>query len=70
MNIDLVNFRRNEIASCEEVAYSTLPIKDACTLLFFANRSELMAFAQQVRFIFWSYFPVLSLMRINSDVGK
>ena len=39
---------RNEIASCEEAAYNSLPIKDACTLLFFTNRSELMAFAQQV----------------------
>ncbi|KAF8504218.1 COP9 signalosome [Gautieria morchelliformis] len=38
---------RNEIASCEEAAYSSLPIKDACTLLFFNNRSELMTFAQQ-----------------------
>lgn len=38
---------RNEIASCEEAAYNTLPIKDACTLLFFTNRSDLLLFAQQ-----------------------
>ncbi|KAF8528787.1 SAC3/GANP/Nin1/mts3/eIF-3 p25 family-domain-containing protein [Hysterangium stoloniferum] len=38
---------RNEIASCEEAAYNSLPIKDACTLLFFTNRSELMSFAQR-----------------------
>ncbi|KIJ37460.1 hypothetical protein M422DRAFT_177903 [Sphaerobolus stellatus SS14] len=38
---------RNEIASCEEAAYNTLPIKDACTLLFFTNRSDLLTFAQQ-----------------------
>ena len=40
---------RNEIASCEEVAYDSLPLKDAATLLFFNNRNELLAFAQQVR---------------------
>ena len=39
----------NEIASCEEAAYNSLPIKDACTLLFFTNRSDLMTFAQQVK---------------------
>lgn len=41
-------FIRNEIASCEEVAYDSLPLKDAATLLFFTNRNELIAFAQQV----------------------
>ncbi|KAI0375779.1 hypothetical protein BV20DRAFT_959828 [Pilatotrama ljubarskyi] len=38
---------RNEIASCEETAYESLPLKDAATLLFFKNQSELIAFAQQ-----------------------
>jgi len=38
---------RNEIASCEEVAYESLPLKDAATLLFFTNQSELLTFAQQ-----------------------
>ncbi|KAK2466364.1 hypothetical protein APHAL10511_002006 [Amanita phalloides] len=38
---------RNEIASCEEAAYESLPIKDAVTLLFFANQSELLKFAEQ-----------------------
>jgi len=38
---------RNEIASCEEAAYESLPIKDAGTLLFFTNQSELMSFAKQ-----------------------
>ncbi|KAI0638321.1 COP9 signalosome [Trametes polyzona] len=38
---------RNEIASCEEVAYDSLPLKDAATLLFFKNHSELITFAQQ-----------------------
>ncbi|KAI0650603.1 COP9 signalosome [Trametes meyenii] len=38
---------RNEIASCEETAYDSLPLKDAATLLFFKNQSELLTFAQQ-----------------------
>ncbi|KAJ3550625.1 hypothetical protein NMY22_g349 [Coprinellus aureogranulatus] len=38
---------RNEIASCEERAYASLPLKDAVTLLFFTNQSELLTFAQE-----------------------
>ncbi|KAI0082556.1 hypothetical protein K474DRAFT_1703050 [Panus rudis PR-1116 ss-1] len=38
---------RNEIASCEETAYDSLPIKDAATLLFFNNQAELVQFAQK-----------------------
>ncbi|KAF5321098.1 hypothetical protein D9619_000770 [Psilocybe cf. subviscida] len=38
---------RNEIASCEEVAYESLPLKDAGTLLFFPNQGELLTFAQK-----------------------
>ncbi|EIM88531.1 proteasome 26S subunit [Stereum hirsutum FP-91666 SS1] len=38
---------RNEIASCEEAAYESLPLKDAATLLFFKTQTELMNFAQQ-----------------------
>jgi len=37
---------RNEIASCEESAYESLPLKDAATLLFFTSQSELLRFAQ------------------------
>jgi 26S proteasome regulatory subunit N12 len=37
---------RNEIASCEEAAYQSLPLKDAATLLFFTTQSELLTFAQ------------------------
>jgi 26S proteasome regulatory subunit N12 len=40
---------RNEIASCEEAAYESLPIKDAATLLFFKSLSEVLDFAKQVR---------------------
>ncbi|KAF9247170.1 SAC3/GANP/Nin1/mts3/eIF-3 p25 family-domain-containing protein [Melanogaster broomeanus] len=38
---------RNEIASCEESAYDSLPLKDAATLLFFTSQSSLLTFAQQ-----------------------
>ncbi|KAI6034262.1 SAC3/GANP/Nin1/mts3/eIF-3 p25 family-domain-containing protein [Pisolithus microcarpus] len=38
---------RNEIASCEEVAYESLPIKDVATLLFFSSQSELLKYAQE-----------------------
>ncbi|KAM6495712.1 proteasome 26S subunit [Amanita muscaria] len=38
---------RNEIASCEETAYESLPLKDAATLLFFLNQSDLLKFAEQ-----------------------
>ncbi|KXN93152.1 26S proteasome non-ATPase regulatory subunit 8, partial [Leucoagaricus sp. SymC.cos] len=38
---------RNEIASCGEAAYERLPLKDAATLLFFPNRSDLLRFAQE-----------------------
>lgn len=40
---------RNEIASCEEAAYDSLPLKDAATLLFFKNQTELLSFAKEVR---------------------
>ncbi|TRM68248.1 COP9 signalosome [Schizophyllum amplum] len=36
---------RNEIASCEEAAYDSLPMKDAATLLFFKSQSEVVNFA-------------------------
>lgn len=44
----LTNACRNEIASCEEAAYDSLPLKDAATLLFFKTHAELVTFAQQV----------------------
>ncbi|KAG8787036.1 hypothetical protein FRC15_010197 [Serendipita sp. 397] len=37
---------RNEIASCEEAAYNSLPMADAQTLLFFNNQQDLMQFTQ------------------------
>ncbi|KIY73756.1 hypothetical protein CYLTODRAFT_416781 [Cylindrobasidium torrendii FP15055 ss-10] len=43
----LIGTIRNEIASCEEAAYTTLPMKDAALLLFFDTPSELLTFAQK-----------------------
>jgi len=43
---ELMGTIRNEIASCEEAAYDSLPLKDAATLLFFTNQSELLRFAE------------------------
>ncbi|TFY72749.1 hypothetical protein EVG20_g280 [Dentipellis fragilis] len=43
----LIGTIRNEIASCEETAYESLPLKDAATLLFFKSQSELLEFAKQ-----------------------
>lgn len=41
----LVSTVRNEIASCSEKAYSSLPLSDAAVLLFFQSRQELLDFA-------------------------
>lgn len=38
---------RNEIASCEEKAYSSLPLADAATLLFYKTPEEVVQFAQE-----------------------
>lgn len=39
---------RNEIASCEETAYDSLPISEAAQLLFFKSSHDLIRFAQGV----------------------
>jgi len=51
---------RNEIASCEEAAYESLPLKDAATLLFFTSQSDLLTFAQQRG---WQVDPTAALIR-------
>lgn len=40
--------RRNEIASCEESAYDSLPVAEAAQLLFFKSSHDLILFAQSV----------------------
>lgn len=39
---------RNEIASCEETAYDSLPVAEAAQLLFFKSSHDLILFAQSV----------------------
>lgn len=45
----LVQTVRNEIASCHERAYASLPLRDAVTLLFFEDEAGVRAFAAEVR---------------------
>lgn len=40
---------RNEIASCSEKAYTSLPVTDAATILYLKNAAEVHAFAQERR---------------------
>lgn len=44
----LMNTIRNEIASCSEKAYTSLPLSDAGTLLFFTNMQDILNFAKEV----------------------
>ncbi|KAJ3023933.1 hypothetical protein HKX48_009141 [Thoreauomyces humboldtii] len=43
----LVGTIRDEIASCSEKAYDSLPLPDAATLLYFKTESEVVAFANE-----------------------
>ncbi|PWN26646.1 hypothetical protein BDZ90DRAFT_221676 [Jaminaea rosea] len=44
---ELMGTIRGEIASCEEKAYSSLPMRDAATLLFFESAGEVSKFAAE-----------------------
>lgn len=52
----LMDTIRNEIASCSEKAYTSLPLSDAGTLLFFTNMQDILNFAKEVCF-FLSFLP-------------
>ncbi|KAG0168724.1 hypothetical protein DFQ28_011400 [Apophysomyces sp. BC1034] len=43
----LINTIRDEIASCSEKAYESLPLQDAGALLFIKNTAELLSFANK-----------------------
>jgi 26S proteasome regulatory subunit N12 len=43
----LVDTIRNDIASCSEKAYTSLPLSDAATLLYFNNEKEVLEFAKE-----------------------
>ncbi|KAI8915888.1 COP9 signalosome [Gorgonomyces haynaldii] len=42
----LIHTIRNEIASCAEKAYNSIPVQDAITLLYFKNMNELVEFCK------------------------
>jgi len=58
------SFYRNEIASCGEKAYTTLPIRDAATLLFYTELNDVLAFASKVSQL-PSHLPSLELASIE-----
>ena len=43
----IINIYRHEIAKCSEKAYSSLPIADAITLLYFKTEAEVVNFAKE-----------------------
>ncbi len=59
---------RNEIANCQEVAYDSLPLKDAGTLLFFESKSELLQFADQAS-SFPHHFTSIDLQAIAAEMA-
>ncbi|KAI8147126.1 cornichon protein-domain-containing protein [Fennellomyces sp. T-0311] len=60
----LINTIRNEIASCSEKAYESLPLQDAGTLLFLKNTKELLNFAQERG---WKVHPGEQMVYFGSD---
>ena len=55
---------RNEIASCSEKAYDSLPLQDAATLLFLNNSKDLLAFAQKRN---WKINPAEQVIYFAAD---
>ncbi|GHJ90013.1 hypothetical protein NliqN6_6415 [Naganishia liquefaciens] len=54
----LMSTIRNDIASCHEKAYQSLPLAEASRLLFFTNESEAAQFGQQRG---WSFSPTTKI---------
>lgn len=63
----LVSTVRNEIASCGEKAYASLPLSDAAVLLFFKDREELLKFASERQG--WSVNPREETIYFEGTVG-
>jgi len=59
---------RNEIASCSEKAYTSLPLADAGTLLFFTNMADILNFAQEVRVALWCFLAGHKITQTQGDV--
>lgn len=62
----LISTVRNEIATCDEKAYSHLPLVDAKTLLFFDSENEVKEFAGSVSLLFF----LSSISYLATDVNK
>ncbi|KAI8089986.1 COP9 signalosome [Halteromyces radiatus] len=60
----LINTIRNEIASCSEKAYDSLPLQDAGTLLFLKNTQELLDFANERG---WKVNPAEHMVQFVAD---
>ncbi|KAG0333982.1 hypothetical protein BG004_000605 [Podila humilis] len=60
----LMNTIRSEIASCSEKAYTSLPLSDAGTLLFFTNMQDILNFAKERN---WKVNPVEQKAYFHSD---
>ncbi|KAI8343929.1 COP9 signalosome [Chlamydoabsidia padenii] len=60
----LINTIRNEIASCSEKAYDSLPLQDAGTLLFLKNTQELLDFANEQG---WKVNPAEQVIYFGAD---
>ncbi|CAO3595510.1 unnamed protein product [Absidia cylindrospora] len=60
----LINTIRNEIASCSEKAYDSLPLQDAGTLLFLKNTQELLDFANERG---WKVNPAEQVVYFGAD---
>ncbi|KAF9586369.1 hypothetical protein BGW38_006113 [Lunasporangiospora selenospora] len=63
----LMDTIRNEIASCSEKAYTSLPLKDAGTLLFFTNMEDILNFAKERK---WKVNPVEQKAYFHSDADE
>ncbi|CDH53774.1 proteasome 26s subunit [Lichtheimia corymbifera JMRC:FSU:9682] len=60
----LIDTIRDEIASCSEKAYDSLPLQDASTLLFLKNSQELLNFAQKRG---WKVHPGEQIIHFGTD---
>ena len=63
----LVSTVRNEIASCGEKAYASLPLHDAAVLLFFKDREDLLKFASERRG--WTVNPSTETITFEGTPG-
>ncbi|KAJ2450306.1 regulatory particle non-ATPase [Coemansia sp. RSA 2336] len=60
----LMSTIRNEVASCVEKSYASLPFSDAKSVLFFSNMDELLKFAQDHQ---WVVSPAEKRITFKSD---